>query len=158
MSIEPNQNIEAEEADEDQTMIDEDFKSLTTEPVVPKRLTPILQKEKGYFTIGPEKEATNMFLFNVFICFGNYVQQAFPKDLKVQENDTCQFVYDLFGTQITSKPFQWCKMSDFKPERATAKIFTTPEKLIRFFQEKMETFCIFVCNDSIHLSIGQVSH
>ena len=78
-----------------------------TEPVVPKRLTPILQNEKGYFTIGPEKEATHMFLFNVFICFGSYIQEAFPKDLKVQDNDTCQFVYDLFGTQITSKPFYW---------------------------------------------------
>jgi hypothetical protein len=44
------------------------------------RLSPVLNEEKGYFTLGPEAEATHTFLFNVFICFGRNVQlvSTFP--------------------------------------------------------------------------------
>ena len=71
--------------------------------------------------------------------------QAFPKDVKVSEDESCTFLYDLFGTHITSKPFTWKSINEFQPERATAKIFTTPEKLLKFFAEKMKAFCIFIC-------------
>ena len=86
--IEPNpekdMNDDNEEDKTDQQM-DEDLKSQVAEPVhSAKRLTPVLQNEKGYFSIGPEHAATNIYYFNVFICFGNFVQQAFPKDVKIQ--------------------------------------------------------------------------
>ena len=85
--IEPNnKNDEDDKDDEDKTdmQIDEDLKSQVVERGPPiKRLTPILQNEKGYFSIGPEDAATDIYFFNVFICFGNFVQQAFPKDTKV---------------------------------------------------------------------------
>ena len=66
-------------------------------------------------------------------------------------------MYDLFGTQITSKPFSWTTIEDFKPERATAKIFTTPERLLRFFNEKMKSFCIFVIVAESYLAIAEVN-
>ena len=64
--------------------------------------------------------------------------QAFPKDVKVNEDESCTFLYDLFGTHITSKPFKWKSIDEFQPERATAKIFTTPEKFSKFFAEKLK--------------------
>ena len=159
--IEPN---EVEVNDEDNTMIDEDLKSQVVEDFVKppikmakERISPILNNDKGYFIIGSEEEASHIFLFNIFICFGRNVQLAFPKDVKVGGEETCTFVYNLFGTQISSKPFLWSKIQDFQPERATAKIFTTPEKLLKFFKEKMEAFCIFVCVDAHHLAIGEVN-
>ena len=83
--------------------------------------------------------------------------QAFPKDVKVNEDESCTFLYDLFGTHITSKPFTWKSINEFQPERATAKIFTTPEKLLKFFTEKMKAFCIFVCTaNNDYLSIAEV--
>ena len=83
--------------------------------------------------------------------------QAFPKDVKVNEDESCTFLYDLFGTHITSKPFTWKSINEFQPERATAKIFTTPEKLLKFFTEKMKAFCIFVCTaNNAYLSIAEV--
>lgn len=69
---------------------------------------------------------------------------AFPKDIKVSGNEYGHFCYDLFGTQITSKKFQFSKLEDFKPERATAKLFTTPEKLVRFFNTKLNRYTFYV--------------
>ena len=175
--IEPNlQKEDDNEEDKTEHQMDEDLKSQVAESVPStKRLTPVLQNGKGYFSIGPEDAATNIYYFNIFICFGNFVQQAFPKDVKIQvslnifsvlfanlsssfqENDELKFVYDIFGTQISSKPFSWSKIKDFKPERATAKIYTSPQKLIEFFQKKMQTYCIFVCNDSNHLALAEVN-
>ena len=71
--------------------------------------------------------------------------QAFPKDVKVSEDESCTFLYDLFGTHITSKPFKWKSIDEFQPERATAKIFTTPEKLLKFFQGYITRFFQPVC-------------
>ena len=68
--------------------------------------------------------------------------QAFPKDVKVSEDESCTFLYDLFGTHITSKPFKWKSIDEFQPERATAKIFTTPEKLLKFFQGYITRFVL----------------
>ena len=65
-------------------------------------------------------------------------------------------MYDLFGTQITSKPFMWKSIEKFKPERATAKIFTTPERLLKFFNEKMKSFCIFVTVAENYLAIAEI--
>lgn len=81
----------------------------------------------------------------------------FLKSFFLQENDELKFVYDIFGTQISSKPFSWSKIDQFKPERATAKIYTSPQKLMEFFQKKMQTYCIFVCNDSNHLALAEVN-
>ena len=39
-----------------------------------ERVSPILNNDKGYFNIGPENQATHIFLFNIFICFGQNVQ------------------------------------------------------------------------------------
>ena len=183
--IEPNnKNDDNDDDDEDKTdmQIDEDLKSQVVERGPPiKRLTPILQNEKGYFSIGSEDAATDIYFFNVFICFGNFVQQAFPKDTKVavslkmtfsmfdifvtfcsffqilQKDDELKFVYDIFGTQISSKPFTWFDIKKFKPERATAKIYTSPQKLVDFFREKMGTYCIFICNDSCHLALAEIN-
>ena len=84
--IEPNlQKEDDNEEDKTEHQMDEDLKSQVAESVPStKRLTPVLQNEKGYFSIGPEDAATNIYYFNIFICFGNFVQQAFPKDVKIQ--------------------------------------------------------------------------
>ena len=119
-------------------------------------LLPILNNEKGYFALGPESTATHVFLFNIFVCFGRHVQLAFPKDVKVSPKESCQFTYDLFGTQISSKPFHWTKIEEFNPERATAKIYTTPEMLVQFFNEKMKLFCFFVTFQSQNLALAEV--
>ncbi len=89
--------------------------------------------------------------------------QAFPKDVHVRENEQLNFSYDLFGTQISSKPFTWPLIGQFQSERATAKICTTPEKLKKFFLQKMSTFCIFVTaggsgsTSSKYLSLAEVN-
>ena len=148
--------------DEDKTMLDldEDLQTEVADQSSSKIICPVLNNEKGYFELGMESKATNIFLFNVFICFGRNVQLAFPKDVKVDETEDCHFSYDLFGTQISSKPFKWSKIEDFKPERATAKIFTSPENLVQYFNQAMDVFCFFVNvrNDSLALAEANLSH
>ena len=139
--------------------IDEDLNTEVADQISLKEsisLLPLLNNEKGYFALGPESTATDVFLFNIFVCFGNNVQLAFPKDVKVSSTDEIHFTYDLFGTQISSKPFYWTKIDAFNPERATAKIYTTPEKLVQFFNEKMKLFCFFVTVQSQSLALAEV--
>ena len=71
-------------------------------------------------------------------------------------SENCTFLYDLFGTQITSKPFACKSIDEFKPERATAKIFTTPDRLLKFFTEKMKSFCIFVSVMEHYLAVAEI--
>ena len=153
--IEP---FEVDNNDEDKTMVDLD-EDLQTEVAdqISSKMCPILNNDKGYFELGAESNATNIFLFNVFVCFGRNVQLAFPKDVKVAETDDCHFAYDLFGTQISSKPFKWPKIEDFKPERATAKIFTSPENLIQYFNQGMDLFCFFVNVPNVNLALAEAN-
>ena len=48
--------------------------SLSKPAGLKERVSPILNNDKGYFNIGPENQATHIFLFNIFICFGQNVQ------------------------------------------------------------------------------------
>ena len=159
--------------------IDEDLKTEVADPVVGidrESLTPILNHDRGFFALGLESSGTHTFLFNIFVCFGRNVTRgklysaanifhilykktfifisAFPKEIKVSENEYGNFCYDLFGTQITSKEFQFSKMEDFKPERATAKLFTTPEKLIRFFKTKLNHYRFYVVTTDKNVDVA----
>ena len=154
--IEP---FEVDNNDDDKTMVDldEDLQTEVADQSSSTKMCPVLNNQKGYFELGSESKATNIFLFNVFVCFGTHVQLAFPKDVKVAETDDCHFSYDLFGTQISSKPFKWSKLEDFKPERATAKIFTSPENLVQYFNQAMDVFCFFVNVSSNNLALAEAN-
>ena len=45
-------------------------------------------------------------------------------------------------------------MEDFKPERATAKLFTTPEKLIRFFKTKLNHYRFYVVTTDKNVDVA----
>lgn len=155
--IEPNSS--AEEVEEDHTMADqEELASQIVERPISRhkeRISPVLNNEKGYFSIGAENEASHVFFFNIFICFARHVHLSFPKDDKPKPE--VSFVYDLFGTRISSKPFPWQNVDKFQSERATAKIYTTPEKVVKFFREKMQSFCIFISSQDSYLSLAEVN-
>jgi hypothetical protein len=75
----------------------------------------------------------------------------------MSDTDPCTFVYDLFGVQIKSCTFNWPEIDKFKPERATAKIFTTPERLVKFLsQQKSQLFCIFILSDDQRLALAEI--
>lgn len=154
--VEPTEEApedELKDMDDQQTMvgIDEDLNSSQAESQH-GTLSPILNNEKGYFTIGCKNlPNSQIFLFNIFICFASNVHEAFPKDDKVGDNVKLCFVYDLFGTQITSKPFTCAKIHQFNPERATAKIYTSPDVLVQFFNEKMTNFRIRIIDEKEHI-------
>ncbi len=119
---------------------------------------PVLNEKGGYFHIGPEADATHTYMFNIFICFGRNLQLAFPKDVKVSwDKDQLTFNYDLFGVEIKSCPFTVESVSKFKPERATAKLFTTPEKCLNYFKNIMEPFEISVSMGNSKLSSAVIN-
>ena len=179
LTIEPSEPEANEEEDKTMVDIDEDLKTEVADPVVGidrESLSPILNHDRGFFAVGLEAYGTHTFLFNIFVCFGRNVTRgkiysaanifnvlyrktftfilAFPKEIKLSENEYGNFCYDFFGTQITSKEFQFSKMEDFKPERATAKLFTTPEKLIRFLKTKLNHYRFYVVTTDKNIDVA----
>ncbi len=85
--IEPNApNGEADLVEEeDMTVVDdEELQSQVMDPqekltnLIPtrERFSPVLDNEKGHFTIGCPSPDSQIFLFNIFICFAQHVQMV----------------------------------------------------------------------------------
>ena len=72
------------------------------------------------------------------------------------DEELLTFTYDLFGVQIKSCPFTANTEKQFKPERATAKLFTTPETCYDFFKNHVEPFEIAVTSGDSKLCIAKV--
>lgn len=123
-----------------------------------EQLFPKLNEEKGYFLLGNEADATEMFYFNVFITYGKNLQLAISRANAGSSRQEVQyyFTYNLFGIDIQTEAFGNLNdtSEDFLAERASARILTNSATIEKLITElfKVSPFKINLCSEQTVLS------
>ena len=127
-----------------------------TRTLVP--LIPILREEKGYFVLGNEENASEMYYFNVFITYGKNLHQGVSAENSglCRQGSKYHFSYKLFGIDISTETFEnlYDTTEDFLAEKASARILTNSDTLEKFFKEILTVtpFKIDLCTEKTVLS------
>ncbi|XP_028661076.1 centrosomal protein of 120 kDa [Erpetoichthys calabaricus] len=114
----------------------------------PKNVVPALNEDEGYYQIGPSEYCNEMFVLSVTIAFAAQLEQLIPSTTKLpDERPEFFFYYTLLGNDVTNKPFTDLINCDFKPERASVKIRSSPEVLRVYFSAQPNLQIYLCCGD-----------
>ncbi|XP_057709140.1 centrosomal protein of 120 kDa isoform X2 [Corythoichthys intestinalis] len=122
-----------------------------------ENLVAVLVPEHGYYQVGPEEDATAMFVLSVTVAFATKLEHLIPNTLKLSSEEAgFFFFYTLLGNDITSKPFQNLLKPDFQPERASVRVRSS-ECFLRTFFSQQPTLQIHLCCGTYSLGTADVA-
>ena len=115
-----------------------------------RQLRPVLIND-DYFLIQDPNDTSEQTFFHmsVTISFAENLLYLFPsKSLWPSENIPFEFRFSLFGNPIRFQPFNCLRNLTEIGERATAKLKGSPECVLRFLKQSMQTLSIMLfCED-----------
>jgi len=120
-----------------------------------KSLMPQLDDENGWYLIGNKNDVDNRtFMLSVTVAFAANLKYLLPRGVPEicpasDEDNGFFFFYTLFGNSVTTDPFFDVLAPSFPSERASVRIRSTLEKVVKFLRLQTSV--------EIHLCFGAQS-
>ncbi|XP_064475025.1 centrosomal protein of 120 kDa-like isoform X2 [Ornithodoros turicata] len=114
-----------------------------------EELIPRLNVENSCIEIGPASAITQLYMYGVTVSFAANLNQLVAKNDKTKLQPPYHFLYHLLGHEVTTENFDSLSNPKFPAERASVRIYSSPDILQKYFRANSSLQILLCCVDSI---------